>query len=324
MAIKKSNELDFSSKKISMLVTARPGTGKTTLALSAPKPLLIDLENGVDRVEACHRKDTMTADEGLNNVEKYNSFIKDLTTEDLSAYDTIIVDSLDKFFDICTDVVIRESAVNAQKDGKTLSLKGYGAVARKISDFIKLIKSLGKHIIFIGHTTEVNDGEVIKTRLNISGNTKNTIWNDIDLGGYMTFLGKKRVIYFTPTEQFDAKGTHGITGMYEIPELKHTNEGGQESDNHFLTDLFTVFINDLSSTKRDYEEKKVQYNEDMKLAETIKNATNLDELNAVVVELRGKELALTAKKELLTHCADKAKELNAVYDKEQGKYIANA
>ena len=50
MAIKKSSELDFSNKKISFLICARPGVGKTTLAESAPKPLIVDLENGIDSI----------------------------------------------------------------------------------------------------------------------------------------------------------------------------------------------------------------------------------------------------------------------------------
>ena len=59
--IKKATELDFSNKKFVIIVAGVPGIGKTTLGLSAPKPLLIDLDNGVDRVEACYRKDTLLA-----------------------------------------------------------------------------------------------------------------------------------------------------------------------------------------------------------------------------------------------------------------------
>ena len=141
MPIKKANELDFSNKKISMLLLARPGVGKTTLAFSSPRPLLVDLENGVDRVEACYRGgDVMVAEDHLSDKDKYHSFIKDLKESDLSAYDTIIIDSLGKFIELVTPVVIDENPVNGQKDGKTLSLKGYGAISAKVSEFIKLIK----------------------------------------------------------------------------------------------------------------------------------------------------------------------------------------
>ena len=41
--IKKPNEVVTSKKKIRFLLAGFPGIGKTTLALSAPKPLLIDV-----------------------------------------------------------------------------------------------------------------------------------------------------------------------------------------------------------------------------------------------------------------------------------------
>ena len=50
MAIKKPAELDFSNKKFMCIISGQPGLGKTTLALSAPKPFLFDTDNGIARV----------------------------------------------------------------------------------------------------------------------------------------------------------------------------------------------------------------------------------------------------------------------------------
>ena len=55
--IKKPNEVVSTTKKIRILIAGFPGIGKTTLALSAPKPLHIDVDRGVDRVQAKNRKD---------------------------------------------------------------------------------------------------------------------------------------------------------------------------------------------------------------------------------------------------------------------------
>ena len=60
--IVKPTQMNFETKKIAMIIAGLPGTGKTTLALSAPKPLLIDLDKGVDRVEVLYRKDTLFVD----------------------------------------------------------------------------------------------------------------------------------------------------------------------------------------------------------------------------------------------------------------------
>ena len=47
--IKKSTELTFPST-VKMMIYGQAGMGKTTVALSAPKPLLLDFDNGVKRV----------------------------------------------------------------------------------------------------------------------------------------------------------------------------------------------------------------------------------------------------------------------------------
>ena len=49
--IKKASEIINTDKKIRLLIAGYPGIGKTTLALSAPKPLLIDVDRGTDRVK---------------------------------------------------------------------------------------------------------------------------------------------------------------------------------------------------------------------------------------------------------------------------------
>ena len=46
MAILEPDQMDFSGKKFSMIIAGAPGSGKTTLAMSAPSPILVDLEIG--------------------------------------------------------------------------------------------------------------------------------------------------------------------------------------------------------------------------------------------------------------------------------------
>ena len=323
MAIKKATELDFSNKKVAILISGRANIGKTSLALSAHKPLLIDLENGIDRVETCYRKDVVVNDD-LPFDQRYEAFVKDLTNADLSDYDTIIVDTLDKLFDLLVPVVIRENPKNAQNDGKTLSLKGYGAVGVKISDFIRLVESLGKNVVLISHTVEKTDGDVTKVRLAIPGSTKDSIWNDIDIGGYIEYIGKDRTIGFSPTERYDAKGVHGVKGIYKIPELKSAKDGGKAEDNHFLSDLIDTVINDLNSTNEQYRKDLEVYKNAVKIVPEIQSCNNVDTLNELVEKIKITPHALTSRKELLSHVSLKAKELKSTYDKESGKYIINS
>ena len=75
--ITKPCEMKFDDKKLSVIIAGVPGIGKTTLALSSPKPLLIDLDKGVSRVEARYRTDTVV-------VNSYEELMKDLKEGNLS------------------------------------------------------------------------------------------------------------------------------------------------------------------------------------------------------------------------------------------------
>ena len=53
--IKKPAEMINETNKYRVLIAGYPGIGKTTLGLSAPKPLLIDVDFGINRVMASVR-----------------------------------------------------------------------------------------------------------------------------------------------------------------------------------------------------------------------------------------------------------------------------
>ena len=56
--IKKPQELDLQAK-LKILVYGQAGVGKSTLSLSAPKPLMIDCDGGIHRVNYGHLTDTI-------------------------------------------------------------------------------------------------------------------------------------------------------------------------------------------------------------------------------------------------------------------------
>ena len=57
--IRKASELSIPNT-IKMMIYGQSGMGKTTLALSAPRPLLLDFDGGVKRVNIAHVKDVGT------------------------------------------------------------------------------------------------------------------------------------------------------------------------------------------------------------------------------------------------------------------------
>lgn len=299
--IVKANEINFNDKKLSVIVAGVAGVGKTTLALSAPDPLLIDLENGVGRVEARHRKDT-------DVVTSYEELMHDLNG-DLSAYKTIVIDTGGKLLEFLKPVVINENPKNGQSDG-SLSLKGYGAVKRKFSEFINFVKSKDKHLVVIFHATEVQlPNDIIGLRIRIEGSSRDEVWDDMDLGGFIEMRGNKRVLSFQNCDRFYAKRTYGVAQNYAIPELN------ENTPNTFLTDLFNEIINKLNAEGKEI----TKYQNAIKLLEKVKSC-NREQINDIYGDIKTTEHALTSKEELWYALNQRAKELGCKYDKASDRF----
>ena len=90
--IKKANELVIPTT-IKMMLYGQAGMGKTTVSLSAPKPLLLDFDNGVKRVNMAHL-------DGIDTVQitSWND-VQQVLQEDLSGYQTIVIDTIGKMMD---------------------------------------------------------------------------------------------------------------------------------------------------------------------------------------------------------------------------------
>lgn len=306
MPIVKASDLDFSNKKIKMIIAGYAGIGKTTLSLSAPEPLLFDIDNGIDRVEAPFRKDTIV-------INDYEGLLDDIKNEDFKKYQTFVIDTGGKLLDIMKPYVIKLNPQNGQRDG-SLSMKGWGAVGVEFKRFNDIIDKLGKHLIYVFHTKEENDGEIMKLRIAIEGSTKTKIWESMDLGGFVEMQGKKRTIGFANTERYYAKGTHGISGIYEIPTLT------DDVSNDFLSTLFTKVIEDLQNSSKKHATEIDIYNNAMRLKVFIDSVSSLEQINQILERLKGIEHALTSEKELKVHIVNKAKELGYVYDKDNAKF----
>jgi hypothetical protein len=306
--IKKATQLDFTDKKLKVLIAGYPGIGKTTLALSAPKPLLLDLDNGIDRVEAKYRSDTSV-------VQSYDELLADLAAADLSEYETIVVDTGGKLLELMKPKVISEDIKNGQRDGN-LTLKGYGAVSRLFAQFIQQLDKLNKHLVIIFHAKEEKDEDNIRLRIQVEGSTKDSIWQSMDLGGFVEMRGKNRIIGFSNCEKYFAKGTHGINGTYEIPDLNTTGK------NTFLTDLFTQAITDLNKEVESYTAEKELYDESMtKGNKSLEFAVDAETLNKAVQSIAKLTHGLTSRDELRFKVGEKAKSLKLTWDKAVNKYV---
>ena len=304
MAIKRPEQMDFSGKTFTMIISGSPGIGKTTLAMSAPNPILFDLDHGVSRIRAEHR--------GLTSEDDtYAELLEDMETPEYQQADSVILDTGGSLIQLMQPWAKAQDA-KAARDGRAM----FGVVKREFDRLTAKIRGDHKNCLIIFHTTEVQKGDVITQRLSCEGSAKDIVWTPADLGCYMYVMGGRRMLGFTPTDEYFAKGCYGIKGLIEVPELK----SGQKND--FLTRLFKQARQNIATEMETYLPQRSAYDAAMEegLA-VIATLENVEDLNAAAEQIGQMQHALTSKKELGAALNAKAKELGATYSKEAKAYV---
>ncbi len=304
--IKKANEIvQTDNIKIRMLIAGFPGIGKTTLGLSAPHPLLIDADFGASRVNPRHRKDTIQPN-------TYEELLEDLKPEILKEYETLVFDTGGALLELIKGYCIKQDPKNSKRDG-TLSLQGYGAVAKEFKRLMDMAYAqLKKHIVILFHAKEEKDGDNTRLRILIEGQTKDTVWQPMDLGGFMEMQGSQRTIGFTNCERYFAKGTYGIHGIIPVYELNGKNK------NTFLTKLFEQIQNNIRKETEDFEKEQLAY-------ESLMASFDFEhtEINVLMEQIAKAKHILTSETELKALFKQKVKQEGYTYDEEAGKYVSH-
>ena len=306
--IRNPNEIQEGQKKIRMLIAGYPGIGKSTLALSAPKPLHIDVDFGIDRIEPRYRKPYIQP-------KSYDEILEDLVPENLESFDTLVFDTGGKLISLMSLWAIKKDPKYGMRDG-SLSLKGYGFVGK---EFVRLMDycfyELKKNIVIVFHAVEEKDGDNTRLRIKVEGQTKNNVWEPMDLGGFVEIYGNDRTIGFSNCERYFAKGTRGISGVMKIPAL------GPASPNDFLTKLFDRYNAQAASEVEKNAEQQEAYEKAMSLGhQVIGMVKDAETANAAMKPFKEIAHALSSKKELSTAWNDRIRELGLVFNAETKLY----
>lgn len=311
MSIVQPEQMDFSQKKFSMIIAGAPGTGKTTLAMSAPDPLLIDLDKGVSRIKAMHRHTTIMCD-------NYEELLTDMESEEVKRAKTIVIDTGGSLVTYLQDWAMRDNpTLNRQKNG-ALSLKGFGAVKNEFIRFTNMLQyTMDKNIIYVFHTVEEKDGDVVKQRIMCEGSARNIVWQPCDLGCQIQLIGDKRFMGFGPDERYFAKRCYGISGLVEIPSL----DSGTPND--ILTRLFAQARENIAEETRAFQQEEVIYQMALEtgrqIVETVVDASSALEAGNGIKAIHH---ALTSEKELRAMLSARIRELGLKWDKKAGAYVS--
>lgn len=303
--IRKPTELN-QKKLFKGLIGGSPGIGKSTLGVSAPNPLLIDTDDGWDRIPAQFRVPIIQP-------QDYNEVLNDLREDnpELADFETLVFDTGGSLLDYMKPWAIKKDMKNGQKDGITLSMRGYGAVG---NEFMRLmnycIKILKKNIIVIFHLAERTENDELVYRLDVEGQTKKNIWKIMDFGGIMISVNNNRVLGFSPTDQYYAKGTHGLQGLREVPNPEKTGE------NIFLTNLFTELNSNIEKESVIVDEYNIIMKEIKHIISTVKDVKTAEKAKEKISILNH---IFSSKHEASTLMKAKLKELKIIY--KNGKFV---
>jgi len=308
---KNPNELKINST-IKMLVYGQPGIGKTTLALSAPNPVLFDFDGGVSRINKAHQCPTLQVEsweqvlEALAELEKANDF------------KTIVVDTAGKMLDFMSDYIMRNDPKMKMRDG-SLALKGYGQRKVMFVNLLKRVSMMGKHIVFVAHEKEDKDGETRIVRPDMSGSSLGDLLKELDLVGYMQAYGKDRTICWSPQERFYAKNTCNLPAWEKVPVVIDEN-GGISGENDFLAKTFVgyaEYLKQQATIGEDYTNVVDQ------IAADIASITDADRANAFIAKIDDYTHIWDSKAKARRLFAEHmAKIDNVTYDKKTKRYAA--
>ena len=179
---------------------------------------------------------------------------------------------------------------------------------------------MNKNVIYVFHSDEQKDKDGNpQQRLLCEGAARNIVWQPCDFGGYVQMIGNTRVVTFTPTQEFFAKGCYGIEGQFNVPSI------GPADKNEFLTNLFEKARANIEADNEAFAPLKEQYDATMiEVRKILDNIKTVDDANAAVASLPSLNHALTSKKEASALLSEKAKELGFAWDKTSKGYIVPA
>ena len=303
--IKKSNELVIPTT-VKMMIYGQAGMGKTTVALSAPKPLVLDFDNGVKRVNMAHL-------DGIDIVQVTSwQDVQQVLQEDLSVYQTIVVDTIGKMMDFI---------ISYKCGTRQPQIRDWGGINAEFSWLTRTLSSLNKNVVFVAHRDTRKEGDDTVFIPALREKSYNSIVTELDLLGYLEMRNEngiqKRTITFDPTSRNDGKNTCNLPGLMQVPTILDRN-GSPTAKNDFITmQVIRPYLNMLQVKKEEAAKYDKVVEEIRDQIEMITDALSANEFAKIINNFDHVGSSLAKARDMF---GKKVKELGLVYDKETKTY----
>lgn len=194
-------------EQLVLCIYSPPGVGKSSLAFTADKALMLDFDGGAYR--AANRGDIVAVNSWAD--------VGAIKADDLKEYKTLVIDTAGRALDSLTADIINGNP-KLGRSGGALTLQGYGELKSRFIAFAKLVRSFGLDLVLLAHSDEQRNGDELIERIDVQGGSKNEIYKAADVMGRLRITNGKRLLNFSPTDTAFGKNPAGL-GELTVPQF---------------------------------------------------------------------------------------------------------
>lgn len=282
-------------KTLTLVIYGSPGVGKTSMAFTAEKPLLLDFDRGAHRAK--NRGDAVI-------VTRWED-VATIGTADLAGYKTLVVDTAGRALDVLTQDIIATNPKMGR--GGALSLQGFGELKARFVAWCKMVRSFDLDLVLVAHADEQRRGEDVIERLDVQGGSKNEIYKSADVMGRVSIAGQSRVLNLSPTDTAFGKNPAGMPPL-DIP--------GYDAAPDFLAGIIAqtkAALNTSVAAQAKTSEAMIQWKK------RVDNLSTADDMNAAVAAAKtvAEDMRVNVKRLIMKI----AKERGFTFDKHAGVFV---
>lgn len=210
--------------QFNVLLYGDPGVGKTTLACSAPNPVLIDIERGGKVLLQNPALCNIPTFEPASFAEVEEMFWAAKKGE--LPYETFILDSLTEFQKRHLDELLVRAAKDQKRPNREYlaEQQDYRLSTEMLRRLVLMFRDLPQNLVVTAHAVEEKDeysGRII-TRPSVTPKLAGTVIGMMDVVAYLEADfdkdGKfKQQAYISPTKRIQAKNRLGMSGIIQNP-----------------------------------------------------------------------------------------------------------